>query len=175
MGTPRDPASILRDIAREMAVIASTDISPDTKKRIFSATLWGVTEIRGKYIGCPYWSRAALARFHTDGMACVPALCHEHVVPRKVITAKWLSLPKPTPEQTYSLFERYGVGCVVLREEDSLLTSRGLRQRMPPEFHDPSHVWHDDPWARYRKAGIEWIGPLKWQGDVLESPDDLGH
>jgi hypothetical protein len=46
---------------------------------------------------------------------------------------------------------------------------------MPPEFHDPSHVWHDDPWARYRKAGIEWIGPLTRQGGVLESPDDLGH
>lgn len=163
----RDPASIIREMAREMAVIAATDISADTKKRIFSAFLWGVTEVHGKYFGCPYWSRAALALFRTESYACAKVLCHEHVVPRKIITAKWLQLTSSTAEETLSLFKRYGIGCVVLREEDARLTAAGLRQRMPAEFYDPAHPWHDDPWARYRKVGIEWVGPLKWRDNAL--------
>lgn len=174
MGTPRDPTLILRHIAREMAIIASTDISSDTKKRIFSATLWGVSEIHGKYIGCRFWSNAALARFRSDGSTCIPSLCHEHVVPRKVIVAKWLAVSQPTPEQTFALFERYGIGCVVLREEDDRLTACGLRQRMPEAFYNTSHPLHDDPWARYRVAGIDWTGPLQWRGDGLVQLDDPG-
>ncbi len=173
MGRTLDPNAILREMAREMSIIAATDISADSKKRIFSAFLWGVTEVHGKYFGCPFWSRAALAKFRAESYACAPSLCHEHVVPRKVITAKWLQLSAPTAEQTLALFQRYAIGCVVLREEDASLTREKLRQRMPPEFYDSAHAWHDDPWARYRKAGIEWIGPLEWKGGLLVTPERI--
>lgn len=153
-----------------MAVIAATNISPDTKKRIFSATLWGVSELRGKYIGCPYWSRAALAKFRAEGFECIPSLCHEHVVPRKIITAKWLDTSSPTCEQTLALVQRYTIGCVVLREEDACLTAEGWRQRMPPGFSTPGDPLHDDPWARYRAIGIEWVGPLQWSDNVPTEP-----
>jgi hypothetical protein len=59
------------------------------RKELLSACVWKWTESHGKYTGCRYWTRAALA---ADS---VRDLAHEHVVPRKLIVERLRALVEP--------------------------------------------------------------------------------
>jgi hypothetical protein len=54
------------------------------------------------------------------------------------------------------------IGCVVTIDEDRRL-NRGMKQKMPPAFDTVGDPLHQDPWARYRRAGVAWVGPIVWR------------
>jgi hypothetical protein len=147
---------------RDVAALVASEVSRKTTAALLRHMLWGWTERYGKFVGCQYWSVAALSsRDGGSASANSGALRHEHVVPRRVVAELLLGLEVPDEFAVQRALERFALGCVVTADEASRL-DRGTRQQMPPEFSDQAHAWHMDPWARYRRAGVEWRGPLTW-------------
>ena len=111
-------------------------------RELLSILVWKWTEAHGKYRGCRYWSQAALAATKDDW-------CHEHVVPRRLLVDAVRDLADPSPDAVRDLLERMAVACVVTRAEHDAL---------------PEAAWEElleDPWARYRRAGIEVVDTLQ--------------
>lgn len=75
---------------------------------------------------------------------------HEHVVPHKIIMGKLLSLDCPTNCDILSIIKKYYVICRITKAEDKLLSSLGLRSKMPSGWDEESGC----VFARYRYAGI---------------------
>lgn len=159
----------LEAIAADVAIALASAMSRECKLGVIHWASWRWSGAQGKYVGCPYWSRAALTELKTRGPGRWGAWCsHEHVVPRKVIVGALLALAEPTAARVRGVMERLAIGCVVTREEDRRL-SKGLRSKMPAGYEIEGDAMYLDVWARYRAAGIEWVGPLKWgEGGVVE-------
>ena len=107
-------------------------------RELLSILVWKWTEADGKYRGCRFWTPQALAADRSTW-------AHEHVVPRKLVVRALLDLPDPSPSAVRDLLERVGLACIVTRDEHDAL----------PDL--PWETLHDDPWARYREAGIEVV------------------
>ncbi len=148
---PRPRNYSRESIAREIAIILShSDISERTKLHFARGAQWGWTEFDGKIEGCRWWSQAAIDARARDPKA---KLIHEHVVPRKVLAQRLVRLNPITPDAVFDLLTRFAIACIVTPEEDARL-SKGTRTRMPEPFDDPAHPDYDNPWLRYRLAGI---------------------
>lgn len=88
-------------------------------------------------------------------------LMADHAVPFAVIGTELWSLPAKWDRDRLRVFLRANFRRAILSyDEDRLLTSRGLRDRMPQGWRIG-----DDPFARYRDAGIEGT-PRVSKGDV---------
>lgn len=77
---------------------------------------------------------------------------HEHVVPHSIVMNKLLTLDSLTNEKIESVIRKYYVICEITREEDRLLSAKGLRSKMP-------HGWNeekDSVFARYEEVGIKF-------------------
>jgi hypothetical protein len=135
------------DIVQDLVKVLNMDLTYGTKYAVVSEVFWVWSEFDGKHNGCRLWSVAA----RKSGRD-VKNLIHEHVVPRKTMLGKFdlSQFPEKTVSEmdVRSLLDRFCIGCVITREEDARLKSRGLNSTMP-EGWDQVNVW-----ARYDLAGI---------------------
>jgi hypothetical protein len=137
------------EICRDLAFVLNSSLHLGTKLSVIYSILWCWTEIKGKYVGCKFWSKKAIAQYknrETD-----KDLRHEHIVPRSIITKDLLEMEASTANTIFELLEINCIGVVVTLEEDRSLNKLGLRSKMPEDWD------RIDPWARHRKAQIEII------------------
>ncbi len=76
---------------------------------------------------------------------------YDHAIPFKIVQSSLLRLDAPDPDSVRQILESQLVACLITKEEDKLLTSLGLRSRMP-EGSDESNCL-----ARYELAGIKVV------------------
>lgn len=127
-------------------------------RELCSMLIWKFSEASGKYNGCRYWSKGALASKAKHGKAVTSAnrvgddaLRHEHLFPRRQLIDKLFMLRAPTEERVTKLLNRLNVGVVVtLREHKTLAADGDLK----------------DPWKRYREAGLKWEDLAKSKQDI---------
>lgn len=115
--------------------------------------------------GRPHWHNNPCPRRHREALlhshfVSVPAmrvlaglseerLIKDHAIPVSVLRELFLEDGCNTLERVHSLMSRfYRIG-IITAFEDALLTSRGLRSRMPSGWR-----MSDDPFARYESVGI---------------------
>lgn len=132
---------ICRDVSH---VLRSSDLHIGTKLAVIDQIFWVWSEFDGKYAGCKYWSKAA-----TESGLKNKGLVHEHLIPRKIVREMLLKLDNPSPEAVYDILDRYCVGVVVTKAEDTRLNQLGFNSEMPINWD------HQNLWARYEAAGIE--------------------
>ena len=102
--------------------------------------------VRSKYPEQAPWTEAARLALAQDARA---RLVIEHVEPVSVVLTKLLALATAgalTPAMTCNELYAAGSFAVVTADEDKALTRAGVRGSAP-------HL--DDPWSRYRAAGID--------------------
>ena len=143
------------------------------KRDLAQELIWKATEATGKYTGCQFWSVRAKALFDQNAGWPISLktaralektlslktreksvrLTHEHVYPIKDLKLK-LCKTDPTLERITPLFETHCLACVVLEEE-----------------HDREAGIHENPWTRYKNAGIQIADNPAWtarQRDLLQ-------
>jgi hypothetical protein len=130
-------------------ILNNKELHRGTKKAVVDNVLWTWSELDGKYMGCRYWSATARKTNNSKSKG----LIHEHLIPRKVIKEKILSLESPTHETIYKFLESFCVGVVITKEEDKILNNLKLASSMPIDWDGK------DRWLRYKNANI-LINPL---------------
>jgi len=144
-------------------------------KNTLDELLWKRSELTGKYIGCPYWSRAAKSLFDSElatltsrssaslydawriadvlGKSDRPKsqrLTHEHVFPRNRLIRELQSLGTSAKrDQIETLVERLSVGCVILESQHSLSPNGDLQ----------------NPWQRYRESNLALVDNPDWPSE----------
>ncbi|MBI5096719.1 MAG: hypothetical protein HZB32_03590 [Nitrospirae bacterium] len=125
----------------------STESHEQQLKDLITTLLWKHTEAHGKYDGCLYWSKQALLSRKKHGKVVTKkredpegALRHEHLFPRKQSIEKLFALDSPNMTMVQEILS-VNIGVVVTVQEDHQLARDGV---------------FEDPWKRYRDAGIEW-------------------
>lgn len=78
-------------------------------------------------------------------------LVYDHVIPFKYVQKKLLSLTKPSIDEIRNILENYVISCLITKEEDKLLNSKGLRSSMPKKWDEVSEL------ARYEAVGISVV------------------
>jgi len=124
-------------------------------RQLLSELLWKFSEANGKYGGCRYWSVSAIESRKKHGAIVTSypkvggdALRHEHLFPRAQLIERLFSLTDPTTESIRAELTRLNIGVVVTEREHRLLSDEGAL---------------NDPWKRYRIAGVEWVDT--WEGE----------
>ena len=134
-------------------------------KALIDTLLWAVTvrDDNGKaikFIGQPYWSKAALkqlkANIENKGkidkkVSKEDGLVHEHVVPKKVISDIIIKLKDKSVEEIYKILDDLGHVVIITKDEDQSIGSV-LKSKMPEGFIYPGEY---DVFARYRGTKIE--------------------
>lgn len=77
---------------------------------------------------------------------------HEHVIPHSVLMNKLLLLDPLTVDSIHFVIKKYYVICAITKEEDQLLTAKGLRSKMPKGWNEET----DSVFARYDEVGIKF-------------------
>lgn len=105
-------------------------------------------------------SNGALLRLNRDGIDLTSShkrsklygkqspYIYEHSIPASLVRTHLFSV-QPVREDVAQILAAAGPVAMLLREEDEVLRSRGLRSSMPAGW-----CWGDDPLARYHAAGI---------------------
>lgn len=101
---------------------------------------------RSKIAAAAYRSRASLGL--TFGSR---QIVYDHSVPFRYLQERLLALQPVQPVTVRDVLTRYAVSSLLKREEDRLLTKRGLARTMPDDWDGT------DPLARYSAVGIEMI------------------
>jgi hypothetical protein len=78
----------------------------------------------------------------------------EHVVPLKVLRDGLQELEDQSLISIEEYLTENVIFATITKEEDAKLRDAGCNDRMPPEFYDKNHEWYKDPFARYKKVGI---------------------
>lgn len=141
-----------QQLADDVAAVLKSSLHYGTKFAVLKEVTWVWTESSGKFIGCPYWTDAAVRRFKRERSQ--NGLRHEHVVPKKVVIDMLLNLEKPTPELVRAILDKYLIGVVVTKEEDVRLNAE-FSKTMPEQFGVEKSKSFQDPWLRYRNCGIK--------------------
>ena len=55
-----------------------------------------------------------------------------------------------------TVLDKYTLFATITRDEDQLLRDAKLNSKMPIEFYDENSSMYNDPFARYKKVGIEY-------------------
>jgi len=115
--------------------------------KLIDSTLWMFSEASGKVHGCRYWTPGAMAAYQKHGRVVrkkdnpSEMLQHEHLTPKRIVISYLLKLENPTVEAVRRILDMYNVGVVVTKAEHVRL----------------DNLMYDDPWDRYRRAGLEWV------------------
>lgn len=160
----REKDTMIRDLVR----VLNSDLSYGTKYAVLFEMLWIWTEFDGKYLGCSYWSNEALEQLDFTNVK----LIHDHAVPRKIIIDKVFRMNSPSETDIRNVFDKYLNGVIITKDEDTQLNSHGYRQKMPSEFHDKSKADYDNPWLRYKKAGIKVV-KVQWEDKKIVLTDSI--
>ena len=75
----------------------------------------------------------------------------DHAIPFTYLESELLQLGDVSPESVREVLREHEVRVLVTKLEDSLLSAKALRSKMPDNWDQA------DPLARYRAAGIEVI------------------
>jgi len=110
---------------------------------LLSRTIWKYSEARGKFRGNPFWSRKALEHFDEVDRMGEKLFRHEHVFPQGQLIEILRRLKDPQTSQLRSIYEKYAVAAVVLKEEDSLLHRSGRGRKTVDGGLK-------NPWLRYK-------------------------
>lgn len=110
---------------------------------LLSRTIWKYSEARGKFRGNSFWSQRALEHFDEVDRMGDKLFRHEHVLPQIQLIEILRRLEDPQTSQLRSIYEKYAVAAVILKEEDSLLHSSGWGR-------NTVEGGLDNPWLRYR-------------------------
>ena len=137
-------------LTRDASLTLSSEMSVGSRYALLDNICWTWSEFDGKIDGCRWWSRDAV-----DVRADLKQLRHEHVVPRRVIIHRLLSLPVPDESGVFATLNDWCFGVVVTKAEDATLNAAGLQSRMPEDWD------HQDVWARYTAVGIEVLEVIK--------------
>ena len=164
------------DYWKDISALLAGDFSRATRSIIVGAALWRATEGPGrsnKYLGCRYWSRGAIDEVAANGLGNLSRrVRHEHVVPRSTVIAQVLALSAPSPDAIKALFDQLAIGCVVTLPEMRRLDLKH-RRGMPEGWLTAGPGGAPDVWARYARAGVEPVGPLRWGGrTAFKGPDE---
>lgn len=131
-------------ICQDVCYVLNAPIPWGTQFAVVAEALWVWSEFEGKYRGCRQWSKSAQGKF-TDERE----LRHDHAVPKKYLIGRLAERRgSATVERVRLLLDAHCIGVVITRDQDNLLTKKGLRASMPPGWDGT------DPLARYRAAGI---------------------
>lgn len=101
---------------------------------------------KSKNQAAKYCSEASLELSHGNY-----ALVYDHAIPFKFIQETLLEMSNPDEGKVKHVQETNLVSCLITKQEDGLLTSMGLRSRMPN--HDGGQHYL----ARYDAAGIKVV------------------
>ena len=91
--------------------------------------------------------------FNLHGKINSNALTYEHSTPTKVLIETLLRFNEKgelTDDKIKEIISTYGNICIITNEEDKLLNKYNLREKMPSDWN-----YGDNPFARYKKVGIE--------------------
>jgi hypothetical protein len=110
---------------------------------LLSRTIWKYSEARGKFRGNAFWSRKALEHFDEVDRMGDKLFRHEHVLPQVQLIEVLRRLKDPQTSQLRSIYEKYAVAAVILKEEDSLLHASGRGK-------NTVDGGLDNPWLRYK-------------------------
>jgi hypothetical protein len=150
----RHPAYRTKDqMVLDVAYVLAAPLSRGTKQAVLQNVAWAWTEFHGKYKGCPFWTRGALAWCESDPRA---KLRHEHAVPKAVVLEMLFKLEGPASDSVRHILESFLLGVVVTPDEDRLLNAR-FRKSMPQAFADATSTDFHNPWLRYKQVGIEVV------------------
>ena len=141
------------EIVRDIAFVLTSPLTYGSKWAVLKDACWVWTEFHGKYKGCPYWTRMALAEHQLNPKA---KFRHEHAVPKSLVIELLFAQPSPTVETVREICERLLIGVVVTQAEDDVLNAEYGRT-MPPEFFDPGSPGYRDPWLRYKRYNIDVV------------------
>lgn len=138
-------------------------LSYGAKYSVLHQVTWEWTEIHGKYLGCPYWSKLALIWYASK--KTLKELRHEHVVPKKVVINMLFNLGEPTTDSVGDICHRYLIGMVLTKVEDEILNVEH-GSSMPPEFFNETSPGFRDVWLRYKRHPtievVEYEPGWKW-------------
>lgn len=126
----------------------NSPLSYGAKYGVLYQVTWEWSEIHGKYLGCPYWSKLALMWYASK--KTLKELRHEHVVPKKVVIDMLFKLSQLTAGSVKEICERLLIGVVLTKVEDEILNVE-FGSSMPPEFFDEASPGFNDVWLRYRR------------------------
>jgi len=122
---------ILKSAYLAVQALLPLDLYPQHKRQLIDVCIWKITEVDGKY-KTRYRSEGSL---HINDLS---KLNHEHVVEKKYLIDQLLENPK-----NFSNILDTAIGCVVTRQEHSILTS--LTKQNPSL----------QGWERYKTAEIK--------------------
>lgn len=145
------------EIVADIAFMLTAPVAFGTRYAVLFQATWAWTEMDGKYEGCPYWTDTAFGWYCATRHAKSRRrfLRHEHAVPKKVVIQMLTDLRSPSIEEVRRICETFLKGVVVTKLEDDLLNLQ-YKSTMPAEFYDPSSPEYEDPWLRYKRAGIKY-------------------
>lgn len=145
------------EIVADIAFILTAPVAYGTKYAVLFQATWVWTEMAGKYEGCPYWTDAAFGWYCATRKAKSRRrfLRHEHAVPRKVVIQMLTDLESPSVESVRRICESFLIGVVVTKLEDDILNLQ-YKSAMPQGFYDQTGPEFEDPWLRYKQAGIKY-------------------
>lgn len=145
------------EIVRDVVFILSAPVADATKAVVLRRAIRFWTESGGKHEGCRYWTSLArseyLRRMVKPKRQRTKELCHEHVVPLKVIKQMLLALEPPTHDAVRHIFQNFVIAAIVHATEDAQLR-RQFKSSIPPAFSDPASSGYHNPWLRYEVCGI---------------------
>lgn len=113
-----------KQIIDDVYLILTTPLSYETKfNAVKQLLLWGWTELKGKYIGCTYWSEGALEKYkdrYREADRGGNGLIHEHIISRGILMEEIFNLSEKelTKEKLEEYFEKYVLATVVTKEEE---------------------------------------------------------
>ena len=122
--------------------------------------IWAATENKDdgqwkKYQGQPFWSEAALRRMIDNRINKIPIfkdLRHEHSVPKTEIKARIYNSDKKETS-IFKILNDFAHAVIVTKEEDSVLSKKGLRRKMAQPLLDNSTS--ENVFSRYNAVGIK--------------------
>lgn len=128
--------------------------------KLLDGLLWITTEnddkgLKKKYIGQPFWSKAALNQLKlniTNKNSKVLGLRHEHLVPKKFICNLIIKEVDKSVENIYKILDDLGHAVIITKDEDEIINKKELRSKMPDGFDYPVNY---DVFARYNETKIE--------------------
>lgn len=97
-----------------------------------------------KYKVAQYRSKSAFAEISGNGK-----IIYDHSIPFRYLQDELLNLDDVNNKTVKELLDLYSTVCVITKDEDNLLSSRGLSRKMPNDWDN------EDPLARYKAVGIE--------------------
>lgn len=157
-------------MALDLEKILNSDLSYGTKYAVLHEITWIWTEFNGKYLGCKYWSQAALECYndYKNKQGVIPygkLFTHDHSIPRKIILDWFLKNTKElSKEDIMKILDNCLVGVVITKDEDKIKLKE-LKQDMPNSIKSKSldQYSENDKWERYNNAEMNIIR-VKWNG-----------